>query len=565
MRAVIYARYSSDNQREASIDDQVRMCREYAKRLGWNVTETFNDAEMTGRTAFRPGLQKMLAAAERRLFDVVVTENVDRLSRRVADLASMYDDLAAVGIKIHSVQLGEISDMHVSIMGMVAQQYSKDLAHKTRRGQSGRIGLGKAAGGLSFGYRVLPPTMKGKISEAGDREINHQEAATVRRVFEMYARGMTPEAIVRQLNSEKVPGPKGRLWRNTTLRGQAKRGTGILRNELYVGRLVWGRANFIRLPKTGKRVARLNDKSQVQVSDVPHLRIVSDELWNKVQARLADVGGKAIASRSGDSDHQLDLNATHRPKSLLSGLLVCSICGGRYIITGKDRYGCANFRRGTAMCSNAKTITRQQVEERVLGCLRTKLMAPDKVKTFMAELQQQIKSANQDAAAKQAQLKKRLAETIKAIAHMVDMVEAGQAPTSIVDRLREREADKAHIEAELAALPPDSNVIAMMPDLSELYARKVATITESLNDPAIKGEATEVIRRLVQKIVLIPDASANDGVHLEVHGALAEILSLAAGKDLKKQLPGLGGPGSQLSVVAGRGYRRYLHLDHFVL
>ena len=554
LRAVIYARYSSDNQSESSIDDQVRDARAYAERMGWTVVQVYADAEMTGRTAFRPEYQRMLADAERGRFDIVVSEGLDRLSRRLADLAGMYDDIAAVGIKLHTVQTGEIGDMHISMLGMVAQQYSKDLAHKTRRGQAGRIAKGKVAGGLAYGYRALPPTRTGKTTEAGDRVIDPEQAEVVVRMFTLYARGMTPEAIVTQLNHEGVPGPGGRPWRNTTLRGQGKRGTGILRNEMYVGRLVWGRARFIRLPKTGKRVARINDPSEVQVVEVPHLRIISDDLWNAVQARLAKVRHKATASRPDGADQSVDLNATHRPKYLLTGLLRCSQCGGSYIIMGKDRYGCANRRRGTGMCDNGVTITRQAVEERVLGCLRHKLMAPERVQTFMAEMQQQIRTSRRDAAAKQAHLKKRLAETVKAITYMVDMVEAGKAPPSICDRLYEREAEKARIEAELAAQPADEGVVTMMPNLVEVYARKVASLADALNDPAIRPEAVELIRPLIDKIMMIRDAAAPDGIHMEVHGALAEILGLAAGEDLKRQHPGLLGPGCQLSVVAGRGF-----------
>ncbi|WP_407670265.1 recombinase family protein [Paramagnetospirillum marisnigri] len=553
LRAVIYARYSSDNQSESSIDDQVRECRAYAERLGWSVVQVYADPEISGRSAFRPEYQRMLADAERHRFDVVVCEGVDRLSRRLADLAGMYDILAAEGIRIHALHSGEITDMHVSMLGLVAQQFSKDLGHKTRRGQAGRIAKGKVAGGLAYGYQALPPTKNGKTTEAGEREIVEEEAEVVRRIFTMYASGITPEEIAARLNREGVPGFKGHPWRNTTLRGQGKRGTGILRNELYVGRLVWGRTSFIRLPKTGKRVARINDQSRVQITEVPHLRIISDDLWNAVQAQLEDRGRRANSARTDDADRSLDLNANHRPRYLLTGLLTCSECGGSYIIIGKDRYGCNNRKRGTGMCTNSITITRQKVEERILACLRHSLMAPERVQTFMAEMQQQIKTARRDATAKQSALRKRLGETAKAITHMVDMVEAGTAPQSILERLREREAEKAQIEAELAQQHDDS-VIVLMPNLAEVYATKVAALAESLNDPEIKAEATELIRQLIGRVVMTPDPDAPDGMRMEVHGILGEIVALAAGQELKSKLPDLGGPGSQLSVVAGAGF-----------
>lgn len=229
MRAAIYARYSSDNQSEASIDDQVRVCRAYVERMGWTATKIYADPEMTGRSAFRPQYQAMLADAESGLFDILISEALDRLSRRVADLAGLKDQLDAAGIKMHAIQLGEINDMHISIFGMMAQQYSKDLGHKTIRGQAGRIEQGKAAGGLSYGYLALPPVKCGKTTKAGERQIVPVEAEILVRIFTMYANGISPEAIVTQLNREGVAGPGGRPWRNTTLRGQGRRGTGTLR------------------------------------------------------------------------------------------------------------------------------------------------------------------------------------------------------------------------------------------------------------------------------------------------------------------------------------------------
>jgi len=553
-RAVVYARYSSDNQREASIDDQVRECRAYIGRMGWVLTEIYADPEMSGRTVFRPQYQKMLQDAERGLFDIVVCESLDRLGRRLADLANLKDELSALRIPLHTVQMGEFSDMHVAVMGMVAQQYSTDLAHKTRRGQAGQIDRGKAAGGLAYGYRAAPPKVTGKISEAGERLIHEEEAEVVRRIFTLYAQGHSPEAIVTQLNKEGIPGPRGQLWRNTTLRGQGKRGTGILRNELYVGRLVWNRASYIRLPKTGKRAARINDPSEVRVTDVPHLRILSDDLWDAVQERLKRVHEAATANRSDDKDCGVNLNATHRPKYLLTGLLRCGCCCGPYIIMGKDRYGCANHRRGTGMCENGKTIARQKVEARVLACLQDKLMAPERVQAFISEVQQQSQETRRALVKKREQLTRRLAEAKQSINHILDMIEAGTAHPSILERLTDREEEKAGIEAELLSEPilADSPIL-LMPNLPEVYAHKVRDLAASLSDPAIQLEATELLRQLIDGVVMIPAPDAVDGMVLELHGALAEILALCAEAFPKSKQPS-DVLGCQLSVVAGAGF-----------
>ena len=91
----------------------------------------------------------------------------------------------------------------------------------------------------------------------GERRINAQEAAIVRRIFEDYAAGVSPRAIAKRLNAEGVPGPR-RKWGPSTIHGNRQRGTGILNNELYIGRLVWNRLRYVKDPETGKRVSRLN-------------------------------------------------------------------------------------------------------------------------------------------------------------------------------------------------------------------------------------------------------------------------------------------------------------------
>ena len=145
-------------------------------------------------------------------------------------------------------------------------------------------------------------------------------------------------------------GPHGRPWGDTTIRGHAKKGTGILNNELYRGRLVWGRQRFIKDPATGRRVSRLNSAGSEVVVDVPHLRIIDDELWDAVKCRQAQV-----ARPLTDPHVTTPLNDLHRPRFLLSGLLTCGVCGGGYTITAKDRYGCA--RRGSqGTCSNSRGI-----------------------------------------------------------------------------------------------------------------------------------------------------------------------------------------------------------------
>ena len=140
--------------------------------------------------------------------------------------------------------------------------FLKDLAHKTRRGLEGRVRQGKSGGGLCFGYDVVRKLDASGEALHGERRINDGQAAIVRRIFEEFAKGRSPRAIAQFLNKEGIAGPGGRSWGPSTIYGNWRRGTGLLNNELYIGRLVWNRQQFIKDPVTGRRQARLNSEAK---------------------------------------------------------------------------------------------------------------------------------------------------------------------------------------------------------------------------------------------------------------------------------------------------------------
>jgi hypothetical protein len=208
-----------------------------------------------------------------------------------------------------TVSPGEITAMHIGMLGTMAQLFLTDLSEKVKRGQLGRARAGKQPGGKAYGYDVVA---SGAGTEGGERRINDAEAAMVRRIFEEFAGGRSPREIAMRLNDEGVPGPGGRSWGNTTIRGQAERATGILNNALYVGRLEWNRCAYTKNPQTGKRVARPPPRSAWEVVEVPQLRIVDDALWQKVKTRQGQLSFKVGRDDSGNA-----LNRTHRTKYLL--------------------------------------------------------------------------------------------------------------------------------------------------------------------------------------------------------------------------------------------------------
>src|ERR687886_2756410 len=148
MRTVIYARYSSELQRDASIEDQIRLCRARIEReAGWTYLTAYTDHAVSGSIRLRPGYQKLLQDARAGEFDIVVAEALDRLSRDQEDVAALYKHLAFAGVKLVTVAEGEISELHVGLKGTMNALFLKDLAQKVRRGQEGRVCQGRAGGG----------------------------------------------------------------------------------------------------------------------------------------------------------------------------------------------------------------------------------------------------------------------------------------------------------------------------------------------------------------------------------------------------------------------------------
>src|SRR5258707_1645960 len=146
-RAVIYARYSSELQRDASIEDQIRLCKRRIADESWSPGDVYRDHAMSGSIRMRPAYQKLLEDARAGAFDVVVAEALDRLSRDQEDVAALYKHLTFAGVQLITVAEGLVSELHVGLKGTMNALFLKDLGQKVRRGLEGRVREGRAGGG----------------------------------------------------------------------------------------------------------------------------------------------------------------------------------------------------------------------------------------------------------------------------------------------------------------------------------------------------------------------------------------------------------------------------------
>jgi DNA invertase Pin-like site-specific DNA recombinase len=420
MRAAIYARYSSENQREASIEDQVRLCLDRIEREGWTLSNTYTDARISGASRFRPGYQQMLADARTRSFDIVISEALDRLSRDQEDTAALFKALSFANVRLITLAEGEISELHVGLKGTMNALFLRDLAAKTRRGLRGRVEAGRSAGGRCYGYKLVRELDAAGERIRGGRAVDPTEAAVVLQIFEAFAQGQSPRAIAKDLNANGVSGPDGRPWLDTTLRGHAARGTGLLRNELYAGRLVWNRQHYVKDPETGKRLARPNPRDQWIVQSVPELQIVPDALWQRVQQLLCEIA----ASTNAEAIRKTAFWKARRPKHLLTGRIQCGVCGHPLSIIGKDYLACARARRH-GLCTNRKGIRRNAMEELVLGALKRNLMQPDLAAEFARAFHAELNASQRGREQQQASAARQLADVERKLQHLVEAIAEG--------------------------------------------------------------------------------------------------------------------------------------------
>src|ERR1700730_339851 len=214
--AAIYARFSNDElQKQRSIDDQVALCCDIAKRQQINVVATFSDRGKSSATLVdRDGLLEMMNAAKARRFDVLIVESLDRLSRDQEDLPGLFKRVTFFEIEILTANEGVATPIHVGLRGMYGAMFLKDLGDKVRRGHSGRVREGKFPGATPYGYRRV-------LGKPGEREIDPEQANVVLRIFKEYAAGRSPRAIAAGLTADGILSPNGGPWNYAWLMGGA--------------------------------------------------------------------------------------------------------------------------------------------------------------------------------------------------------------------------------------------------------------------------------------------------------------------------------------------------------
>jgi site-specific DNA recombinase len=531
-RAAIYARFSTDLQNERSIEDQVALCRCHAERDGLLVVEVFEDRARSGASLLnRDGLLRLVEQSKVGAFDVVVVEALDRLSRDMEDLAGLHKRLTFRGIEIRAVNDGRADTVTVGLRAIVGQLQREDGVAKTRRGMAGVIQDKRHAGGRAYGYISKP-------GEPGRLVIVQSEAKVVCRIFREFVRGNTARDIAHRLNADRIAPPRGKAWNASTINGNGRRGNGLVRNELYVGRLVWNKVGMVKDPDTGKRVSRPNPREAWHVVEVPELAIVPVELFEAAQSR--------IAAREGVRPER-----QRRARHLLTGLLRCGACGSGMSTYGKDKTGRKRLRctrdAESGTCPRPRTFYLDTIESAILNALRNELREPEVITDFVRTYHEERRRLASQQGKRRAAAQRRLGEIDRETTRVVDNIAKGHGdPVALGRRSFELRAEREAIEQELAAVDSEPVVLTLHPAALARYEEMLGRLQQAIAAGMATGnpEYSAAIRDLIESVTLRP-GGAPGRVEVEIAGRLTALIGPEAFPNGRR---GVGG-----TLVAGAG------------
>jgi site-specific DNA recombinase len=487
--AAIYARYSTDKQKDTSIEDQFALCERVALRLGLKVVGKFDDRAKSGRTQFgRDGLQDLKDAIDRRDFDVLIVEDVDRLGRDIEDNAHIRKRLKWKNIALFN-HSGEMSEIEADIKNVISAQFVRDLTVKIKRGLDARAEKGLFPGAVTYGYK----TVEGK---PGEREIELGEAKIVYRIFREYADGVSPRDIACGLTLDGIPAPSGaERWSHQSLIGGTY-GQGMLGNRLYIGEIHWNTHRTVKNLKTGKDGKRAVDPSEHIIRDVPHLRIIPQNLWDRVQARRTQ---RCSARIKG-------IRRAERSHHLLSGLLRCAACGGNMKIKGKDREGHSRIVCSSAYnyraCTNSKTYDIEAVKNTAITNLQKLLADECNVEIAVKEAAKHFETIAKRNSGERGEVTRKLTNVkvqIERIARTI--IDVGDSPT-MSKMLQEKEVERAGLEERLKHV--SSTNLSLHPNLIPKYLEALRRFQKLLDGGQDTAELRSAFRTMISAVVVHP-------------------------------------------------------------
>ena len=431
MRAVAYARFSTDGQREESIEAQVRAIKGFAEHNGYALQRVYSDRGISGTTDNRPQFLKMIDDAKKGGIDAIIVHKLDRFARNRADSAIYRQELSKHNIKLISV-LENFDDSPESIILQSViegynEYYSKNLRREVMKGLMENARTCRHTGGKPcLGYDVNKDTLK--------YVINPFEAEAVKLIFKMYLEGSGYGQIIAELNKRGYKTKHGSNFGKNSLYE-------ILRNEKYSGVYTYNKS--VSPDENGKfnRHKSKDDRDIIRIDGgVP--QIISKEDFKRAQLKMSERKHKTASFKA-------------KQEYLLSGKIVCGECGSTY--AGNSRkpragkplyisYNCVK-KNGAVSCKNPG-IKRDDIELLVLKRLSETVFDEKLLPSLLDKYNEYALERNNEHLIASSEIKRKIAETEKGIANIVNIVvETGSA--ALTNKLKELEETKVNLEQAL--------------------------------------------------------------------------------------------------------------------
>lgn len=479
-KCFIYARYSSSNQNETSIEAQLLGNRMYAENKGYEIKDIFIDRALSGRTMDkRISFLEMIERAKNGEVNVIVFHKLDRLSRSVVDTFSVINELKDYNVRVESVieafEENAEGELLQVIMAGLNSYYSKNLSRECRKGMSLLAKSGLHVSGIPpLGFNVL---------EDRTYEINEIEADAVRKIFELFVAGHTHPQIIKELNRLRYVNKRGEIFSKNSL-------LSILRQEKYRGCYIWDKA----APRDSK--GKRNGNKHKSIDQIVRIeggmpRIISDELYFKAQ----DI----IKSRSSGV-----LTSNTSAKYLLSSLIKCSCCNssfhgnirrsnrktGVYVYTS---YRCGGKKQKSTLICKVPEIRDRYLEELVINTIKSNIFNKENINCFVRILNRKINKENEQAQSRIDLLKSRIVKIEKEIKNYTKAIGKGNAIEELIMALETKQSEKNKLSLELEELEIGEGI-------KEVGEEDVKELLEEINREVIL-EDMFYFKRIILKVI----------------------------------------------------------------
>jgi site-specific DNA recombinase len=517
LSVLIHARFSTDEQRQSSIDDQVASCHRFlnenlpkgtkAKQVS---VEVIQEPEISGEIADRVGINQVWSGIESKKWDIIIAEESSRLYRHHTKAGELFESAVDAGIRVicPSDYIDTADEDWPDRLHMCQMQHTRSNFYTRRRIARAHDGLwarGAAVGNTVIGYNrrpTIPATEAEPAKGPFYDEIDPEKAEVIREVFQRIANGEQAREVAEWLDSIEFPKAK---WARQP-KWTAGNVNAIIRRPIYRGFETFRVKRSDRKLRTGKSVYVWNDPDKVETRKSEHLRIVSDALWYRAN-EVVDKR-RVFQKPVRGAGHPLR-GTTRQRRGLLSGVFVCGICGAKIYSYGRKdgSYRCSGATSGK--CWNRSYCMRERTERAVLDAVVSEVLSLDGCREAVLARVQELYATGGATAAELKRLAKQEQRLVGAIERLTVAVENGDGPLgSLSTRLSERERELAIVQAERQELEQVARAKKKLPSKAKLLEHLEAVQGQLLGDEA---RATVILRQLLDGPIRVVPYMRIDG------------------------------------------------------